>query len=88
VYLPVPKAGVSPVPWHGDIANLSVRVSVPGDAEVHDSLHVEEREEELGGHPGVELQGAVRHSHNMCIRSDHILRWIHPYMYDREYVLI
>jgi hypothetical protein len=22
---------------------------------VHDSLHVEEREEELGGHPGVEL---------------------------------
>ena len=76
MYLPVPKAGVSPVPWHSDIANLSVRVSVPGDAEVHDSLHVEESEEELGGHPGVELQGAVVwHSQNMYqirLRNDRL----------------
>ena len=68
LYLPVPEASVSPVPWHRDIADLAVGVSVPGDAIVHDPLDVEESEEELGGHPGVELQGGC-----ICVYiSDHL----------------
>lgn len=56
VALPVPEAGVGPVARHGDVADLECRVGVAGDAQVDDPLDVEEREEELGGHPGVELQ--------------------------------
>lgn len=45
-----------PVAGDGDVADVEVGVGVAGDAEVDDALDVEEGEEELGGHAGVELR--------------------------------
>lgn len=46
---------MGPVLGDGDVADLEVLVGVAGDAPVHDALHQEQAQQQLGGQPGIKL---------------------------------